>query len=109
MRLSADDQVAYMGFICATGSVLSAWLAHAQLGDAAQPEPASDMMSSLAPALMFSMLAQSMFWGTGGWTMPGMLSEPTPQTPLLGNGDLLEAGAMSDWDDAGGLDFGGEF
>ncbi len=98
-----------MGFICATGSVLSAWLAHAQLGDAAQPEPASDMMSSLVPALMFSMLAQSMFWGTGGWTMPGMLSEPTPQTPLLGNGDLLEAGAMSDWDDAGGLDFGGEF
>lgn len=44
--------------------------------------------------------------------MPGVLSEPTPQTPLFGDGSLLEAGAMNDPGDAGGLDFGnfgGEF
>lgn len=85
------------------------WPAHAQPDYAAQPEPASDMLSGLASALMFSMLAQSMFWGTGGWMMPGMLSEPMPQTPLFGDGSLLEAGTMNDLGDAGDLDFGSEF
>ncbi len=44
--------------------------------------------------------------------MPGVLSEPTPPTPLLGGSGLLEAGAMNDPGGAGGLgfgNFGGEF
>lgn len=79
---------------------------------APQPEPMAGMMSGLMPALMFSMLAQSMFWGAGGWMMPGMLGEPAPQDPMFGEGSLLEAGNM---DDPGGMDgfdfsdFGGEF
>ncbi len=39
----------------------------------AQPAGAMGMMSGFVPSLMFSMMAQSMFWGMGGWGMPGMM------------------------------------
>lgn len=96
-----------------TSPQAAGWPAHVQPGYAPQPEPATDMMGGLMPVLMFSMLAQSMFWGTGGWMMPGMmLGAPAPQEPLFGEGSLLEAGNMNDFSDGGGFDFGdfgGEF
>ncbi|MCS7054920.1 MAG: GPP34 family phosphoprotein [Thermoflexales bacterium] len=87
------------------------WPTAMQPGYAPQPEPVTDMLGSVIPVLMFSMLAQSMFWGAGGWMLPGMLSEPLPEASPLDEGGLLEAGGMDDSGDIGFDfgDFGGEF
>lgn len=95
-----------------TSPQAAGWPSGAQPGYAPQPEPATEMMGGLMPVLMFSMLAQSMFWGTGGWMMPGMLGETVPPEPLFGDDSLLEAGNANDFGDSGGFDFGdfgGEF
>lgn len=67
------------------------------------------MMSGFVPALMFSMMAQSMFWGMGGWMMPGMAMGGLGGDP----GMMLDEGANADvaaeGGADGGLDFGGDF
>ena len=79
-----------------------------------QPEPSGGMMmGGFVNALMFSMMAQSLFWGVGGWGFPGMMS-------MGGFGDLSQQGevllgqeGMTATSDEGGMDggfdFGGDF
>lgn len=85
----------------------------------AQPMGAMGMMSGFVPALMFSMMAQSMFWGIGGWGMPGMTMGGLGGDPLVDQFGQDAATDVSNEGDAGvdagmdgGLDFGdfgGEF
>jgi hypothetical protein len=76
-----------------------------------QPMGAMGMMSGFVPALMFSMMAQSMFWGMGGWGMPGMPMDGMGGDPMVdqfGEGAATDVGNdMGEVD--GGFDFGGEF
>jgi hypothetical protein len=77
----------------------------------AQPAGAMGMMSGFVPALMFSMMAQSMFWGMGGWGMPGMMMGGMGGDPLIdqfGQDAATDVGNdMGEID--GGFDFGGDF
>jgi hypothetical protein len=77
----------------------------------AQPMGAMGMMSGFVPALMFSMVAQSMFWGMGGWGMPGMTPGMTgdPAVDQFGEGANTEVGNEGDAGMDGGFDFGGDF
>jgi polyhydroxyalkanoate synthesis regulator phasin len=74
-----------------------------------QPMGMGGMVSGFVPALMFSMMAQSMFWGMGGWMMPGMMmgGMGNPAMPF-GDESATEVGAEGDLGgDFGGGDFGG--
>lgn len=88
-----------------------------------QPTPMGGfggMMSGFVPSLMFSMMAQSMFWGMGGWMMPGMmgfggigLPAEDPLAAQYGEDAVTEVNNEGDTDfgDVGGDfgDFGGDF
>lgn len=75
------------------------------------PAGAMGMTSGFVPALMFSMMAQSMFWGMGGWGMPGMMMGGMGGDPMFnqfGEDATTEVGNdMGEID--GGFDFGGDF
>lgn len=92
-----------------TSPQFAGWQYQGQPGHGYEPQP-MDMMSGFVPVLLFSMLAQNMFWGMGGWMMPGLapglmgMGDPMQDVPLEMNEGLTEVGNM---DDAGGLDFGG--
>jgi len=75
------------------------------------------MMGGFVNALMFSMMAQSLFWGIGGWGFPGMMGlggfgDPSQQGEMLfdqeGTTGIGDEGGMDGGFDFGG-DFGGEF
>jgi hypothetical protein len=74
-----------------------------------QPMPAGGMMmGGFVNALMFSMMAQSLFWGVGGWGVPGVIPG------MAGYGDPMQEGEMPFGDDAttevdSSGDFGGDF
>jgi hypothetical protein len=76
-----------------------------------QPMGIGGMMSGMVPALMFSMMAQSMFWGMGGWMMPGMMmggmggfGAPQEDGMPMDESQMSEVNAED-----GGFDFGGDF
>jgi hypothetical protein len=80
-----------------------------------QPMGMGGMMSGMVPALMFSMMAQSMFWGMGGWMMPGMmlggmggLGAPMEEGVPMDDSQMSEVNAEDGGFD-GGFDFGGDF
>jgi len=83
-----------------------------------QPEPSAGMMmGDFTSALMFSMMAQSLFWGVGGWGFPGMMGlggfgDPSQQGEMPfgqeGMAGIGDEGGMDGSFDFGG-DFGGEF
>jgi hypothetical protein len=79
-----------------------------------QPMGMGGMMSGMVPALMFSMMAQSMFWGMGGWMMPGMMGgmggmgAPQEDGVPMDDSQMSEVNAEDGGFD-GGFDFGGDF
>ncbi len=77
----------------------------------AQPMGAMGMMSGFVPALMFSMMAQSMFWGMGGWGMPGMTMGGMGGDPMVDQfGEDAATDVGNDMGEVdGGFDFGGDF
>jgi hypothetical protein len=78
------------------------------LGQGSQPMPmGGGMMNGFVPALMFSMMAQSMFWGMGGWMMPGMT--PGMDGSGIDQGVPMDGGSTSETGGDGGFDFGGDF